>query len=64
MSHVDARDGAINRTTWNTKAWKPALAGSGAIPPVSEQQPGKKPSRVSEPGRAYAFYVLLIHMLR
>lgn len=40
------RRGAINRTTWNTKAWKPALADVGVIPPLPERQPGEKPSRV------------------
>ncbi|WP_406860608.1 hypothetical protein ABZO31_09165 [Streptomyces sp. HUAS MG47] len=46
------RRGAINRTTWNTKAWKPALADVGVIPPLPERQPGEKPSRVWERSRS------------
>lgn len=35
--------GAINRTTWDEKAWKPALAKAGVIPePQREQVQGKK----------------------
>ncbi|MFR9794757.1 tyrosine-type recombinase/integrase [Streptomyces sp. MS06] len=52
------RRGAINRTTWNTKAWKPALAETGVIPPLPERQPGEKPSRVWEPSREHGFHVL------
>ncbi|MEU3630909.1 tyrosine-type recombinase/integrase [Streptomyces fradiae] len=52
------RCGAINRTTWNTKAWKPALAEVGVIPPLPERQPGEKPSRVWEPSREHGFHVL------
>ncbi|WUU84298.1 site-specific integrase [Streptomyces cellulosae] len=52
------RRGAINRTTWNTKAWKPALAEVGVIPPLPERQPGEKPSRVWEPSREHGFHVL------
>ncbi|MFB6776356.1 tyrosine-type recombinase/integrase [Streptomyces sp. NPDC056352] len=52
------RRGAINRTTWNTKAWKPALADVGVIPPLPERQPGEKPSRVWEPSREHGFHVL------
>ncbi|WP_367825038.1 integrase [Streptomyces sp. LMG1-1-1.1] len=52
------RRGAINRTTWNTKAWKPALADVGVIPPLPERQPGEKPSRVREPSREHGFHVL------
>lgn len=52
------RRGAINRTTWNTKAWKPALAAAGVIPPLPKRQPGEKPSRVWEPSREHGFHVL------
>jgi hypothetical protein len=52
------RRGAINRTTWNTKAWKPALADAGVIPPLPKRQPGEKPSRVWEPSREHGFHVL------
>ncbi|MBM9507967.1 tyrosine-type recombinase/integrase [Actinacidiphila acididurans] len=52
------RRGAINRTTWNTKAWKPALAIAGVIPPLPQRQPGERPSRVWEPSREHGFHVL------
>ncbi|MFJ7767347.1 tyrosine-type recombinase/integrase [Streptomyces sp. NPDC097107] len=52
------RRGPINRTTWDTKAWKPALAEVGVIPPLPERQPGEKPSRVWEPSREHGFHVL------
>ncbi|WP_328913272.1 MULTISPECIES: tyrosine-type recombinase/integrase [unclassified Streptomyces] len=52
------RHGAINRTTWNTKTWKPALAGAGVIPPLPKQEPGAMPSRVWEPSREHGFHVL------
>ncbi|MEV7238296.1 hypothetical protein AB0N06_31445 [Streptomyces sp. NPDC051020] len=29
--------GAINRTTWNIKAWTPALAGAVVIPPLPKK---------------------------
>ncbi|MFI7399679.1 hypothetical protein ACIBW9_04185 [Streptomyces sp. NPDC049541] len=37
------RRGAINRATWHTKAWKPAPAEGGVIPPLPGRQPGEKP---------------------
>lgn len=49
---------AITRTTWNTTAWKPALAGAGVISPLPKRQPGEKPSRVGEPSREQGFPVL------
>ncbi|MEU3447843.1 hypothetical protein AB0H29_11525 [Streptomyces thermolilacinus] len=52
------RRGAINHTTWNTKAWKPALADVGVIPPLPERQPGEKPSRVWKPSGEHGFHVL------
>ncbi|WP_329131279.1 site-specific integrase [Streptomyces sp. NBC_01476] len=52
------RGGAINRTTWNTKAWKPALAAVGVIQPLPKRQPGEKPSRVWEPSREHGFHIL------
>ncbi|MFF3546879.1 tyrosine-type recombinase/integrase [Streptomyces platensis] len=52
------RGGAINRTTWNTKSWKPALAKAGVIPPLPKQEKGKKSRRVWEPSREHGFHVL------
>ncbi|ANZ19042.1 tyrosine-type recombinase/integrase [Streptomyces noursei] len=52
------RGGAINRTTWNTKAWKPALAKAGVIPPLPKQEEGEKTTRVWEPSREHGFHVL------
>jgi integrase len=52
------RQGAINRTTWNTTTWKPALAEAGVIPHLRESEPGKKPTRVWEPSREHGFHVL------
>jgi integrase len=47
------RRGAINRTTWHTKAWKPALAEVGVTPPLPKRQPGEKPcSRLGAQPRA------------
>jgi integrase len=52
------RCGAINRTTWNTQTWKPALAGAGVIPPLEKPEPGAKPTRIWEPSREHGFHVL------
>ncbi|GAA2996408.1 hypothetical protein GCM10010519_31720 [Streptomyces lactacystinicus] len=49
---------AINRSTWNTKTWKPALATAGVIPPLSECEAGEKPTRVWESSREHGFHVL------
>ncbi|WP_395371661.1 tyrosine-type recombinase/integrase [Streptomyces tubercidicus] len=52
------RGGAINRTTWNTKTWKTALAKAGVIPPLAKSKPGEKDTRVWEPSREHGFHVL------
>jgi integrase len=52
------RRGAINRTTWNTKSWKPALAGARVIPQLPKQEKGEKVTRVWEPSREHGFHVL------
>ncbi|MEE4545973.1 tyrosine-type recombinase/integrase [Streptomyces sp. V4-01] len=52
------RGGAVNRTTWNTKAWKPALAGAGVIAPLPKRAEGTRPSRIWEPSREHGFHVL------
>jgi integrase len=49
---------AINRSTWNTKTWKPALAAAGVISPLPEPAEGTKPGRVWEPSREYGFHAL------
>jgi len=52
------QDTAINRSTWNTRNWKPALAAAGVIPPLPEPVEGARPSRVWEPSREHGFHVL------
>ncbi|WP_187144849.1 MULTISPECIES: tyrosine-type recombinase/integrase [unclassified Streptomyces] len=52
------RHGAVNRTTWNTKAWKPALADAGVISHLQKREPGEKVSRTWEPSREHGFHVL------
>ncbi|MEU1906615.1 tyrosine-type recombinase/integrase [Streptomyces hygroscopicus] len=52
------RGGAIDRTTWNTKTWKPALAAAGVIPPLPKQEKGEKATRVWAPSREHGFHVL------
>jgi integrase len=52
------RGGALNRNTWNTKTWKPALAAAGVIPPLPKPKEGEKESRVWEPSREHGFHVL------
>ncbi|MDT0344449.1 tyrosine-type recombinase/integrase [Streptomyces litchfieldiae] len=49
---------AINRATWNTKTWKPALAAAGVISPLPRREKGEKPARVWEPSREHGFHVL------
>jgi integrase len=49
---------AINRSTWNTKTWKPALAAAGVIPPLPKREEDEKPTRVWEPSREHGFHVL------
>ncbi|MFD5916220.1 tyrosine-type recombinase/integrase [Kitasatospora sp. NPDC058201] len=43
-THVNGKSGgAVNRTTWDEKAWKPALVKAGVMPaPVREQVQGAK----------------------
>ncbi|KDN85957.1 tyrosine-type recombinase/integrase [Kitasatospora cheerisanensis] len=50
--------GAINRATWNTKTWKPALAAAGVISSLPEPKEGEKATRVWEPSREHGFHVL------
>ncbi len=52
------RHGPINRSTWNTKTWKPALAAAGVIPPLPQQGEGEKATRVWAPSREHGFHVL------
>ncbi|RCG24089.1 site-specific integrase [Streptomyces diacarni] len=52
------RQSVINRSVWNTKTWKPALAAAGVISPLAVPAEGEKPSRVWEPSREHGFHVL------
>ncbi len=52
------RGGAINSSTWNSLAWKPALAKAGVIAHLPRPVLGEKPTRVWEPSREHGFHVL------
>lgn len=49
---------ALNRATWNTKTWKPALAKAGVIAPLPKPAAGEPVTRVWEPSREHGFHVL------
>ncbi|MFK8844905.1 tyrosine-type recombinase/integrase [Streptomyces sp. Ac-502] len=50
------RRNAIDRKSFNTYVWKPALARAGVIAPLQEGRPGRPP--VWEPSREHGFHAL------